>query len=95
MTRINRLKRLAMANWFLRNERTRALAKTVIFTDEKHFKNRSDAKTVYVNRLPNTAYEEKHIKFDKPGSSAADLNVFAYIGPFGKGMNREFLMCFL
>ena len=79
-----------MANYFLRNDRRREEAKTIIFTDEKLFKNKSESKTELVNRLPNTAYLEQHMTFDKPGSSAADLNVFGYIGPFGKGMNRTF-----
>lgn len=74
-----------MARWFLRNDRTRALASTIIFTDEKLFKNKSESNTEYVNRLPNTAYQVQHMKFDKSGSSTADLNVFGYIGPFGKG----------
>ena len=83
MNRINRLKRLSLARLLLKYS---YWIKKIIFSDEKVFKNNSDAKVQYVNRLAGTGYELKHMEMKKKGSSAADVNVWAYIGPFGKGM---------
>lgn len=56
----------------------------IVFTDEKKFAN-SNSKIEYVNRLSGTAYKEGHKTVNKIGSSAADLNVWGYVGSFGKG----------
>jgi hypothetical protein len=62
-------------------------AKTIIFTDEKKFQPSSDAKTEYVSRkIGSNAFDEKFIQFDHAHSSIAGVNVWGYIGPFGKGI---------
>lgn len=78
----NQKKRLQMAKMFLKH---RSLIDKIVFTDEKKFANNSDSKVEYVNRLPGTAYEEKHLSTSKIGSSVADLNLWGYVGSFGKG----------
>ena len=81
-----------MARNFLKNAHTRSLASKIIFTDEKVFKNNSDSKTEYVNRKPNTAYKPSHMKSFTKGSSVADVNIWTYIGPFGKGIESILMM---
>lgn len=71
---------------FLKDDAARERANILVFTDEKLFKTVSDSKTELVNRKPNTAYEKKHMQFNKIGGGAADVMVWGYCGPFGKGM---------
>lgn len=73
--------RLQMAKMFLKNQ---FLIDRIVFTDEKKFAN-SSSKVEYVNRLPGEAYKEKHMTVNKIGTSAADLNIWGYVGSFGKG----------
>lgn len=77
--------RRKLCDEFLKDENARTRAKTLVFTDEKIFRTSSDSKTELVNRKRNTAYEKKHMQFTKLGSGAADVMVWGYCGPFGKG----------
>ena len=79
-------KRMKLCDELLKDDAARERAKILIFTDEKLFKTVSDSKTELVNRKPNTAYEKRNMQFTKIGSSAADVMVWGYCGPFGKGM---------
>ena len=70
-----------------RSDGSKVLKKTVL-----HWINRieetgvsSDSKTELVRRKRNTAYEKRHMQFTKLGSGAADVMVWGYCGPFGKG----------
>lgn len=57
-----------------------------IFSDEKKFMSNSNAKTEYVTRkIGSNAYDEKFMQFDHPANNNSNLNVWAYIGSFGKG----------
>ena len=73
----------------MKSAHTRSLASKIIFTDEKMFKNQSDSKTEFVNRKCNTGYKLSHLKSVSKGSSVADVNIWAYIGPFGKGIDPK------
>lgn len=81
-----------MATLFLRSSRTINMASKIIFTDEKLFKNNSSSKTEFCNRKVNDGYNLNQIQFYKSGSSSGDVNIWAYIGPFGKG---KFYLLFL
>lgn len=75
-----------MATLLLRSPATRELTKRIIFTDEKTFKNSPAGNVEYCNRLTGQAYESNKIQFTKSGSALSDVNIWSYIGPFGKGI---------
>lgn len=79
---VNQKKRYLLAKYLLKHK---YLIDLIVFTDEKKFMNSSESQIEYVNRMPNTAYEDKHIVYESSGSSVADLNVWGFIGSFGKG----------
>lgn len=57
-----------------------------IFSDEKKFMSNSNSKTEYVTRkMKSNAYEEKFMQFDHPENNNSNLNIWSYIGSFGKG----------
>lgn len=57
-----------------------------VFTDEKKFQASSSSKTEYVTRLSGEAYDKDKLKKVRTSiNSSADINVWGYIGPFGKG----------
>lgn len=62
-------------------------SKDRIFVDEKTFQTTSSSKTVYVTRKKNEKFDTNKIHHCNTSSihSKADVNIFAYIGPFGKG----------
>lgn len=78
----NRKKRLHLAKKLLRRP---YLIDLIVFTDEKKFMSNNDSRIEYCNRLPETAYQEQHLSINKMSSSAGDLNIWGYIGSFGKG----------
>lgn len=57
----------------------------LILTDEKTFKDDRNSKVQYTNRINNTAYLPKHLATSRPASSSSDINIWGFIGPFGKG----------
>lgn len=77
----HQIKRLKLAKGLLKNPE---LIDKIIFTDEKKFVNSSDKNVEYVNRLIGAAYDEKNMRKSVSGSSIADLNVWAFIGSFGR-----------
>lgn len=59
----------------------------LIFSDEKKFTLNNNDKDEFVTRKVNSnAYQDKFINYDKQVSSSADINIWSYIGPFGKGV---------
>lgn len=87
--RKNRLQRYSFCKQILRSN----IIDKIIFTDEKKFQNSSDKKVEYVNRMIGTAYEDKHVRNCTTGSSSADINIWGYIGSFGKG--RKYFCLYL
>lgn len=71
-------------------EKYLSMEKDLIMVDEKKFQVNSSSQTVYVTRLPEQAYDEVMIDFCNTSSisSSADVNMFLYIGPFGKGKKK-------
>lgn len=67
--------------------------KNLIFTDEKKFLLSSENNKVqFVNRkIGSDPFEHQYMHYGNQLSSVADLNVWAYIGPFGKGSFAFFL----
>lgn len=77
--------RLKLALKYLKDK---SRSSKVIFSDEKKFKLNSDSKTEYISREIGTdPYEEKYMQYDTRLSTKADVNIWAYIGPFGKGIS--------
>lgn len=59
----------------------------MIMVDEKKFQVKSSSKTEYVTRKKGEAFDKDKLKLCNTSSikSSADVNCFAFIGPFGKG----------
>lgn len=57
-----------------------------VFSDEKKFTLKDNNSVELVTRPKGSnAYESQYMKYGKQVSSNADVNIWAYIGPFGKG----------
>lgn len=60
--------------------------KNLIFSDEKKFLMNNNDKDEFVTRKKGSdPYQDSFMNYGKQVSSRADLNVWSYIGPFGKG----------
>lgn len=79
------IKRKNLANKYL------SIQKDMILVDEKKIQVNSSSQTVFVSRLRGQGYQENMIDFCNTSSisSAADVNIFVYIGPFGKGRKKK------
>lgn len=63
----------------------------MIFSDEKKFLANSNAKTELVTRkIGSNPYEHQFIQFSQLENNKADINIWSYIGPFGKGNHNIF-----
>jgi hypothetical protein len=76
---------MKLANKFLEDEESRNKTKIIIFTDEKTFRRCNDSKTTFIKRKKNEAYKKKNVRTFGSTKSQADISVWGYIGPFGKG----------
>lgn len=59
--------------------------KNLIFTDEKKFLLSSENVQLVTRKIGSNPFEHEYMHYGHQVSSNADLNVWAYIGPFGKG----------
>lgn len=59
------------------------------FSDEKKFQINSSTKSQYCTREKGKGYDKNKIQYcnTSSGKTAADVNIWTYIGPFGKGNN--------
>lgn len=72
--------RLKLANKHLEN------STNIIFSDEKKFILNNNDKSQYVTRPENSnPFENKYMHYGRQLGSNADINIWMYIGPFGKG----------
>lgn len=74
--------RIKLASKYLGNQ------KDFIFCDEKKFQSSSNSNTLYITRPINSnPYDEKYIDYCNTSSisAASDVNIYCWIGPFGKG----------
>lgn len=79
----NKKKRFILAKRLL--QRSHRIEK-LVFTDKKKIMNKNESNVNYVNREKSKGYETINMRFDCVGNSAADVNVWGYLGVFGKGI---------
>lgn len=82
MTAQHKLDRIKLAKKYLKNPKI-----DIVFSDEKKFLiDSSNGKVKYVSRQESSnPYDHRFMDYGKQVSSKADLNVWMYIGQFGKG----------